>query len=188
MNEPIKCLQRILVAALIGTSQVLAPCAQALPEDAQQPIELDWNESDIGLDDGLMVLRGTDAEPASIRQGSMHITGSEIRIERAGELITRITTTGSPARFRQQLEAGQEPLQASGLTLVFDNASQILTIEEEAELIQAGTRTNAHHFEYNLATRRIKASRDPDGDQVRMVLQPPDQQAAPSGDRLQDQP
>jgi lipopolysaccharide transport protein LptA len=176
MNESRKRLQHGLAAALLGACLALSLAAQALPEDAQQPIEMDWNESDIGLDDGLMILRGTDAEPASIRQGTMQITGSEIRIEREGEVITKVTTTGSPARFRQQLEASQEPLQASGLTLVFDNTSQILTIEAEAELIQAGTRTNAHHFEYNLSTRRIRASRDPDGEQVRMVLQPPEPQ------------
>lgn len=173
MNEARRLLQQGLAAALLCAC--LAPASYALPEDAQQPIEMDWNESDIGLDDGLMILRGSDAEPASIRQGTMHITGSEIRIERENEVITKVTTTGNPARFQQLLEIGQEPLQASGLTLVFNNSSQILTIDEQAELIQAGTRTNAHHFEYNLATRRIRASRDPDGEQVRMILQPPEQ-------------
>jgi len=172
MNESRRRLSYAFVAALLGCFPALA---QALPEDAQQPIELDWDESDIGLDDGLMILRGTDAEPASIRQGTMQITGSEIRIERVAEVITKVTTTGNPARFQQLLETGQEPLQASGLTLVFDNTSQVLTIDEQAELIQAGTRTKAHHFEYNLTTRRIRASRDPDGEQVRMILQPPAQ-------------
>lgn len=173
MNESRRRLQQGLAAVLLGAC--LARVSHALPEDAQQPIEMDWNESDIGLDDGLMILRGTDAEPASIRQGTMQITGSEIRIERENEVITRVTTTGKPAHFRQLLEVGQDPLQASGLTLVFDNSSQILTIDEQAELIQSGTRTNAHHFEYNLTTRRIRASRDPDGEQVRMILQPPEQ-------------
>jgi lipopolysaccharide export system protein LptA len=176
MSEPRQRVQRGLAVVLLAMCAGLATTAQALLEDALQPIEMDWNESDIDLSSGLMILRGSDMEPASIRQGSMQITGAEIRIERDGEVITKVTATGNPARFQQQLTIGQEPLKASGLTMVFDNASQVLTIDEKAELLQAGIQTNGHHFEYSMTTQRLRAIRDPDGEQVRMVLPPPAQQ------------
>jgi lipopolysaccharide export system protein LptA len=165
-------MPRILLACLV----LGAVPAWALPEDAQQPIEMDWSDSEISLDDGLMILYGTAAEPATIRQGSMQISGSEIRIERSGEVVTRVTTTGTPARFQQQLEADQDPLTASGLTIVFNNDLQTLTIDERVEVMHAGTRTEAHHFEYDFATRRFRSSRDPDGEPVRMLVPPAAQQ------------
>lgn len=175
MNERIARLLR--TASFAAVAMALACPASALPEDAQQPIETTWNDIDMQLDAGLLILHGTDTEPATVRQGTMLISGKQIRIEREGEVITRVTTTGTPARFQQQLNVGQEPLHASGLTLVFDNAAQQLTIEGDAELIQAGgSLTNARNFEYDLQTRRFKASRDPDGEQARMVLPPQEQQ------------
>lgn len=157
---------------VLCTGLLLSQSIAALPEDAQQPIEMDWNSGDFGLDDGLIILYGSDQEPAAIRQGSMLITGTEIRIERDAEGINKVTTTGQPARFQQQLEPGQEPLRASGLTLIFDNLNQQLTLHEEVEVQHAGMRTQTYHFEYDLATRRFRSSRDPDGEQARLVVPP----------------
>lgn len=168
----------VRVAALCSLALPLAAPALALPDDAQQPIETTFTDFEGQFDNtGLLTLYGSATEPASVRQGSMLITGMMIRLERDGETITRVTTTGMPARFQQQLAVDQAPLQASGLTLVFDNTAQVLTIEEQVELVQAdGSLTNAHYFEYDLTTRRFKASRDPSGEQARMVLPPPQEQ------------
>lgn len=167
----------VMAGLLLAAGLLLGATAAALPEDAQQPMELDWNDVEYGLDDGLIIMYGSDAEPASIRQGSMLITGTEIRIERNAEGVTRVVATGRPARFAQQLEAGQDPLRASGLTMVFDNPGQTLTIDEQVEVQHLGVQTQTHHFEYNLATRRFRSSRDPDGEQARIVVPP----ATPDG-------
>lgn len=168
----------IALGVLLACLGPVAP-ALALPEDAQQPIEMDWNDVEYALDEGLIILYGSAAEPASIRQGSMLITGTEIRIERRDEVVTRVVTTGEPARFQQQLEAGQDPLRASGLTLTFDNSAQTITIDENVEVEHAGMRTQTHHFEYDLTSRRFRSSRDPDGEQARIVVPPPANGAAP---------
>lgn len=175
MNESKSQTQRRFARVLPGLCLLLASAVQALPEDAQQPIEFDWQTNEFGLDEGRMILYGTDAEPASIRQGTMQISGTEIHVELDGETITKVTTTGNPGRFQQQMEAGQEPLQASGQTLVFDNAAQLLTIDGNVEVMHLGTRTQVHHFEYEFATGRFRSSA-PEGERGRMVVQPPEPQ------------
>lgn len=160
---------------MLGCCLPLAPASYALPEDAQQPIELDWQTNEFGLDEGKMILYGTEAEPASVRQGTMQISGTEIHAELDGETITKVTTTGNPGRFQQQIEAGQEPLQASGLTLVFDNSAKLLTIDGNVEVMHRGTRTQVQHFEYEFTTGRFRSSA-PEGERGRMVVQPPEPQ------------
>jgi lipopolysaccharide export system protein LptA len=163
---------RNLIAGLALFLPLAAPVVMALPDDAGQPMEIAASSSELFLDQGLVVYYGTEEQPASITQGSMQITGVEISIERKDEVLSKVIAKGAPARFQQQLEVGQEPLQASGLTLTFDNTGQTLSIDVEAELLQAGTRTTGHHFDYDLQSRRVKATQEPGGEQIRMVIPP----------------
>jgi lipopolysaccharide export system protein LptA len=153
-----------------------ANVAFGLPEDADQPIEVSSDRTELLLEEGLSILHGTAQEPTCITQGTMQICGLEIRIKREGDMVTLVTTTGEPAHFQQQLEAGEEPLQAIGRTLVFDNSQQLLSVETDAELIHGGIRSSAHRFEYDLQARRLIATRSPDGEPARMVIPPPNRQ------------
>jgi hypothetical protein len=55
------------------------------------------------------------------------------------------------------------------------------------EVQHLGILTRTHHFEYNLATRRFRSSRDPDGEQARIVVPPstPASDAAPQAPEQQ---
>jgi lipopolysaccharide export system protein LptA len=143
-----------LVALLVP-----AATAYALPEDAEQPIEVDADRTEVFLNDGLFVYTGSQEAPACITQGTMKICGVEIRLERAdnGEL-RQVTATGSPARFQQQLEADQELVHASGARLVFDNVAQLVTADGDAELSQSGDVINHQHIEYDIEARHYSAS------------------------------
>lgn len=144
----------------------------ALPEDAEKPLEVAAGDAELYLDQGLTVINGTDAEPAVITKGTMKISGTEIRIENSDDSIAKVTATGNPARYEQQIKIDQAPIQVSGLTLIFDNLAQTLVIDEQAELIQAGINTTGHHIDYDLATNRVRVTMDPDGEQIRMVIPP----------------
>jgi lipopolysaccharide export system protein LptA len=176
MTNPRACNKRPLRnASLI---QVLLGCllwssaAMALPEDASQPIDVDAESYEGLLDEGLSIFHGTAENPATITQGTMVISGTEIRIERHEGVLQKVTATGTPARYQQQPAADQELVHASGLSLVFDNAAQLLTIDEQAELIQAGDTFNSHHIEYDMQARRVNASGSPDGERVRLTIPP----------------
>lgn len=146
----------------------------ALPEDAGQPIVVEAGSSELYLDEGLIIHRGSTDSPARIVQGSMRIEGTEIRIVRGDDgSLRQVTATGTPARFQQQPAADQELVYASGLTLDFNNNTRVLTLSEQAEFIQAGNTLNGHTIEYDMSSRRANAtSSDDAGNQVQMVITP----------------
>ncbi len=154
---------------------VLLPiCATALPEDAAQEIVVDAASTELFLDQGLVVYKGTAENPARITQGSLVISGSEIRLERADDgSLEKITATGIPARFEQQPAVDQGVVQASGETLVFDNSARLLTLDVSAEFSQTGNVLTGHHIDYNLDTRRASATSRSAEEQTRMVIPPP---------------
>jgi lipopolysaccharide export system protein LptA len=178
MNR-ISVITQLPVMHLLPASLLLALAANValgLPEDADQPIEISWDRTELLLEEGLSIFHGTSQEPTCITQGTMQICGIEIRIKQEGDMVTLVTTTGEPAHFQQQLEAGEEPLHASGRTLIYDNNQQLLSVETDAELIYGGIRSSAHRFEYDLQARRLIATRSPDGEPARMVIPPPNRQ------------
>lgn len=156
---------------LLAASMLAAACTLALPEDAQQDILVDAAATDAYLDEGLIVYTGSADAAACITQGTLKICGGEIRIERGrGENrgLQKVTATGTPATYQQQLEADQGITYASGLTLVFDNVARLVIADGEAKLTQAGTVLTHEHVEYNLDTHVAHAS-GKDGVQGRMV-------------------
>lgn len=147
----------------------------ALPEDANQNIFIEAHSSDVDLDRGLTTFFGSEEEPVRISQGSMLITGTEIEVQRENGVLRTVVATGKPAHFQQQLEPGQPLLHASGFTLTFDNAAQVLTIEQNAQVFQegeSGYSMSSHRVDYDLRARRGSAVKGPDGEPVRMVITP----------------
>jgi len=165
-----------LAMRIACTLACLAICRPllALPEDASQPIVVEAGSSELYLDEGLIIHRGSAASPARIIQGSMQIEGAEIRIVRGEDgSLRQVTATGTPARFQQQPAADQELVYASGLTLDYNNNTRVLTLSEQAEFIQAGNTLNGHTIEYDMSSRRANAtSNDASGNQVQMVITP----------------
>jgi len=160
-----------LVLALSG--MLVSTLLSALPEDASQPIVVEAGSSELYLGEGLIIHRGSADNPARITQGSIMIEGTEIRIERGSDgTLRQLTATGTPARFQQQPEADQELVYANGLTLSFDNTTQILKLVEEAEFIQAGNTLSGQLIEYDVNARRANASSSSTEDPVRMFIPP----------------
>jgi lipopolysaccharide export system protein LptA len=165
-----------LIQHLALPALALLACAhtQALPEDATQDILVAAASSELFLDQGLVIYRGGDDSPATITQGSLVIAGSEIRIEQGKDgALRKITASGSPARYQQQPAVDQEVVHASGLTLVYDNSAQLLTVDAEAELLQAGTTLSGHRIEYDMQARRASATSSASGNDVKMTIPAP---------------
>ncbi|MES2606395.1 MAG: lipopolysaccharide transport periplasmic protein LptA [Pseudomonadota bacterium] len=144
----------------------------ALPDDAEKPFEAnsDSGDAEVFLNEGLVIYRGPASDPTWVRQGSLLITGTEIRIKRVDGVVQTATAIGTPARFQQQPALDQEIMHVSGNTIHFDNAAQTLTIDEAAEFSQGDSNMKAHHIDYDLKTRHLNATRGP-GEPVRSILQ-----------------
>lgn len=145
--------------------------ARALPEDAAQQIDVDANSSEIDLDLGLVIYRGSNETPVRVSQGSMLITGTEIHMELRDGVLVRATAIGNPAHFQQQPEADKAIVYVSGQTLMFDNSAQLLTADVDAEFIQAGYTVKSNHIDYDIEAGRANAG-GTDGERVQMTLPP----------------
>jgi len=157
--------------ATLAVMLLLAPVTSlALPDDAQQPILTESSSTEMFLDRGYFVYRGTAESPARITQGSMEISGEQITVERIDGVLKKVTATGNPAQFQQQPDATKALIHASGNTLVFDNTARLITADENAEFHQDGSSVSGFHIEYNLETRSASATGRNADDRARMLI------------------
>ncbi|HWK54677.1 MAG TPA: lipopolysaccharide transport periplasmic protein LptA [Hyphomicrobiales bacterium] len=159
-------------ALLLLLAALLASPAQALPEDANQPLNVQAPSAALDLNLGQVVYKGNANTPAVITQGTMRISGEEIIVERSNGVITRVTAKGAPARFQQQPTADQALVHASGAVLVFNNEARVVTADGNAEFSQAETTINGQHIEYDLETRSASADGGDSGELVNMKILP----------------
>ena len=131
----------------------------ALPEDADQPIFLEYNNSELLLDEGVEILYGSEDSPAEVIQGTLLITGTEIIIRRVDGEVRQIRVKGSPAHFQQQPALDQALAIAEGLTLILNRDTQHVSISGDAEddvlFSQGDDRWTGCRIDYYLETRRL---------------------------------
>lgn len=163
----------LFVLSLFISCSLLTTLALALPDDRFQEITIEGGlggEGDMNL--GQFILRGSLEDPVIITQGSIKITGLEVTVERIDGSIHKITVKGQPAQFQQQPEVEQGVLYASGLELTFNNTDQLLTIDKEAKLTQAGNSMTGCHVDYNLESATFNMSACNGGERLKMVIPP----------------
>lgn len=153
-------MNKLLSPLFLISFGLLTSTSLALPEDINQDMITSCPaRSESFLDQGLEICRGTSNEPAEINQGSLNLSGLEIRIEREQGNISTITVSGSPAAFQQQPEIEQAVVYASGSSITFNNENQMIIIQGSAAFSQEGTiDTTAERIEYDIANRKLDAT------------------------------
>ena len=144
----------------------------ALPEDAHQETTIAGGSVELYPDQGLYIIRENAEGLAHIKQGSMEISGSEIRLEITDRILSKATAIGQPARFQQQPTIDQAVVFLSGHNLDYDNSKRLLNIDGEASYTQAGNTLNSLHIDYHLDTRKVNATAR-EGESVQIKLPPP---------------
>jgi lipopolysaccharide export system protein LptA len=145
--------------------------ASALPDDANQEIQIEGGTSELDLANGLYIIRENAESLAHIKQGSMEIFGSEIRLEIVARVLNKATAIGTPARFQQQPDVDEPMVYISGHTLDYDNSTRLLNIDGEATYTQGDIAVNGLHIDYHLDTREAKTTARP-GETVKMIITP----------------
>jgi len=163
----LRLLTPIFCLSVLGS----AMSALALPEDSKQQIEVAASSGQLLLNDGWSTIKGKPELPARVSQGSMQISGTEIRVFTRNDELQTVIATGSPARFQQQLNPGQEPAKASAKTINFDNKTRLLILDNTVELNQGGKVVVGDHVEYNIDTGAASAS-GKDGEQAHITIPP----------------
>jgi lipopolysaccharide export system protein LptA len=162
---------RLLPLVLCVSILCPAMTVLALPDDVKQQIEVAASSGQLLLNDGWSTIKGKPELPARVTQGTMQISGTEIRVFTKNDELQTVIASGSPARFQQQLTLGQEPAKANAKTINFDNKTRLLILDTNVELNQGGKVVVGDHVEYNIDTGAASAS-GKDGEQAHITIPP----------------
>jgi lipopolysaccharide export system protein LptA len=85
--------------------------------------------------------------------------------------VVRITALGSPARYKQQLAADEEQVEADASTIVYHTQQERLDLKGNAFLRQEGNEITGDFIQYDIVAGKVDAKAN-ESDPVRMILQP----------------
>jgi lipopolysaccharide export system protein LptA len=146
--------------------------AMALPEDIEQGILIDYNNSEFLLDEGKQILYGSVDEPAVVTQGTLKISGQIIIIERPNGEIKKVTVTGTPARYQQQPAIDQGLAIAEGATITLDYETQQMTAIDNVTFTQDGNIWSGCQVDYYIESKRVITPPCENGEQASLFIPP----------------
>ncbi len=151
------------LALLIG-----ALPAQALPEDADQPINIRADSVEYDQTGNRIIYRGS----VQVDQGTLRVTAEVMTIDLLdGNKVKRITAEDTPARYQQQIELDEAPVKAEALTIVYHTQEERVDLRGAANLEQEGSTLTGDLIVYDIVAGRVDASATEEAP-VTMVLQP----------------
>ncbi len=146
---------------------LLPTLAAALPEDRDQPIQLEANTAQLDQTTGVGVYRGNVA----ISQGSMKLSADTVTISVQDGDFRRLVAEGAPATFRYLPSRDKPEVVGYGRRMDYDVATGTVVITRDARITQAKDEFIGERIEYDLDNDLVKA-RGGDGGRVQVILQP----------------
>ncbi len=160
MHRPWRAL---VCAVLLVTS---APHALALREDANQPIHIEADDAAIDQSNDTIVYTGA----VEVVQGSMRVRGDKMVAKMRDDQIEQITTLGSPARYRQELEDDRGEVAARADSIIYRTAEERIYLNGRATLEQQGNKLEGESIRYDMVNGKVDASAGESNGRVRMQI------------------
>lgn len=166
--------KRFLPLALIGLLH--AGQALALPEDKDQPINIEADSAELDDQKGVSVYVGR----VRVKQGSLEVEADKVTIYSDDSGVTEMIAVGQPVHFKQQPKL-QEPYDHGyAKRLEYDMDKDELTLLQEAKLIRDRDTFTGERILIDTANDVVSAFSGDKGDRrVNMVLQPKKKDAQP---------
>jgi len=168
LRQRIKSLVYKLFAVTWAFSSIMA---YALPEDSQQPINIQADSARQKTTDGVanMVYRGN----VVMTHGSLLIEAEKLTLIRKDNKVERLIAEGNLATFQQQSAPDSAPVDASAKKIRYIIAEEIATFIGDATIEQEGSIISGEKIDYNINKEQVKANSDKNNSKrVQMVLEP----------------
>ncbi len=153
MNLP--SISKLLCFTLVFCAVTLTtPKVNALPDDRNQPIEVQANSAERDAKTGVTTYSGN----VDIRQGSIHISAASVvlKTDQNDELST-ILAKGGPAQYEQQITNAEDRIHAMGNTINYHVKDDLIILEQNASVEQKGSVIKGEHIEYDVKSERVSA-------------------------------
>ena len=153
-NERMHRLRCRLLAALLLAS--VTP-AHSLSTDSEQPISIVADAAEHDDATRITVYRGN----VVIDQGSLHITGDTVTVNfDAHDQVTKITSVGTPAHFRQLPDGDTGHRKAWAKQMEYFPEQDLIMLFGDARYEKDGSRVEADRLVYDSRNARFKALTD----------------------------
>ena len=141
--------------------------AHALQSDADQPIHIESDDAEIDQNNETIIYTGS----VKVIQGSLTVSGERMVVNIKNDQVERITTSGSPAKYSQQLENDQGIVQASADSIIYHTNSERVDLNGKAVIEQLGSTLSGETIRYDIVQGRIDANGN-QTERVHMQLDP----------------
>jgi len=118
---------------------------QALSSDKNKPMTIEADSVEIDDKKGLTVYRGS----VDVRQGTMHVKGNTLVIEKVNGEVKIITVVGQPATYRQRPDDKPDDVKAKASKLQVYPKRNLVRLERNAQVTQEGNVFTGNIIEYN---------------------------------------
>jgi len=143
-----------------------------LSTDADQPIQIEGDDASIDQANETIVYVGS----VRIMQGTLRVEGDRMVVKVKGDQVERITTVGSPARYRQQLDGDQGEVVANAESIIYHTTEERIYLNGDATLLQRGNELRGESIRYDIVKGKVDASAGTQSNgRVRMQLDPASQ-------------
>lgn len=143
----------LLLATLLSVS---GP-ALALSTDKNQPAVIDAAEVEFDFKTGTRTYTGN----VRIEQGSLRLQADKLVVKFANEKVQTATAWGRPVKFRQRPDGKDEDIYGEGKRMVLDETKNLLTLYENALLIQGQDQMRGKEIVYDMASDKMTVKGGP---------------------------
>ncbi len=168
LNSSVRFLRLNAAARLIGVGLPLfAAQAFALPQDSEQPIQIQSDSAELDQTKNVATYRGS----VRMEQGTMTVTADTMTIELEDRLVVRITAVGDRAHYQQQFKSDQSMVNADAKTIVYYTQEERVELSGDAYLMQDNNEFTGELIKYNVREGKVDAQSNGQG-KVQVILQP----------------
>lgn len=155
------------LSALSLPALLLPGWLYALPEDRNQPVQLEADRGQLDQKTGTSIYEGN----VVIIQGSLHLTADTATVYTQNGQFQRIEAFGKPAVWRYKVSAEKEELHGTGQRVDYDVTKDLMSMTGNARVTQGNDVYTGDYIEYETKTDLVRA-RGEKGNRIQITIQP----------------
>jgi lipopolysaccharide export system protein LptA len=155
---------------------LVPPLAVALPEDRNQPIQLEASRGQIDQKTGVSIYEGN----VVISQGSMRLNADVATIHIKDGGFQRMEATGNPVNLRYRPTADKPEILGASQRVEYDVAGAKVIMSGNARLTQGQDVFTGDRVEYDLKSDVVRARGAGNNGRIQFTIQPRAQDAVPA--------
>lgn len=161
---------------LAAALALVAPTGAALPEDRDQPINLEASRGQLDQKTGVSVYEGN----VIITQGSMRLTADTVTIYVKDDNFQRMEAVGTPVNLRYRPTADKPEIQGTSQRVEYDVVGAKVIMSGGARLTQGQDVFTGDRIEYDLKGDVVRARGAGESGRIQFTIQPRAQNPAPA--------